>query len=125
MANAINDSIQNKVDMFDYSDSVNKKVEELKKELKPNKKIHLHVKTSSRISAPNIQSVIDQYSQQLIQYRIKEKACVKLMLDGLIYPVHSCEGNISISTDYYTPTTQSLMNSMNFSRLIFDEFLTM
>lgn len=112
---------------YDYKKDVDEMVNKLKKEIseqESNSTLSLIVKFNGDIFANTDEEIIDLMSKKLIQYKIREKAFVKLMSEGLIYPMSICNGMCSVSKRFQKPNSQTT-GTFSFSRIIFDEFIIM
>ncbi|MBN1059357.1 hypothetical protein [Clostridium botulinum] len=112
---------------YDYEKDVDEMVDKFKKEISEqgsNSILRLNVKFDGDISANTDEGIIDLMSKRLIQYRVREKAFVKLMREGLIYPINICNGSCNINKRFQTPDFRTT-GTFSFPRIIFDEFMIM
>lgn len=113
---------------YDYNEKVCQAIEEYKKELNKEKTgyiIYLNAKISREFAGASEEEIAQKVSKEVIEYRIKEKALVKLMAEGVIYPVGTV-GTIdgwerrSVTYAYGSSTSHT---NLNFRRLVFTEFM--
>ena len=123
----IDNMVLERINAYDYKDAVDEMVEKLKEELKEydcNKKLYLNVNLNTNVCGNSDEEIVEIMSERIIEYRIKEKAYFKLMNEGIIYPVSTCDGTCFIHRQYIKPNQQS-SGTITISRLVFNEFMVM
>lgn len=126
MGDFVKEALDRALQFSDYDVRVLVKYESLKRGLISNDILRLSCKIDNRFENISYDELVNSLSNQLINYFISEKAFVKLMREGLIYPVNICEGTFheSINYSYRMSSSQSgeCLRSISFKRMIFNEF---
>ena len=125
----INNEVLNIVNGYDYTKEVIEYVEKLKNELTnmhSNQVIALNCNIIVNYIDTNEDDIINKVSKQIINYRIREKAFVKLMSEGLIYPIRICDGWYKNSERYEIRNGNNkscTTGTFSMRRIVFNEFM--
>ncbi|MCB2292450.1 hypothetical protein LGK95_02705 [Clostridium algoriphilum] len=122
-------NIQNKImeiaNNFDYTSSVTKGINEYREFFK-NEKITniilLNVYLSKEFKFDDEEELAEKVANEVIRYKIKEKIFIKLMSEGIIYPVQSTNGWENIDVKYISESSTE-STTLSFRRLLFDQFM--
>lgn len=121
----IDNKIIEMVNSYDYKNEVDDTTKKLEAELEKcnsNKILHLQPKFDGNVLGSTEDDIANKMAERLINYKIREKAFVKLMTKGLIYPVGSCDGLCSIRVNYQYGN-RTTMGQFQFRRFVFNEFM--
>ena len=116
------------VNSYNYEKEVVEFVSELKETLgkkKSNEILYLDCTFDNRYEGEE-EDIAQKVAEKLINFRIREKAYVTLMAEGLIYPIELCNGDASQKVSY-TVNQQSgtsiTETHITYRRLIFNMFM--
>lgn len=113
------------VNNYDYKNDISEAINEYKKTLsskEPGNIIYLRAKINNQFIGNNEQEISEKVAAQIIKYKINEKALIKLMSEGIIYPIGICDGWEHLSVTYcYRNTVRN--THLDFRRIVFDEFM--
>jgi len=122
-------NVQNKIieiaNDFDYNSEVAKGVNEYReffKNEKLNNIILLNFYVSKEFRFDDEEELAKKVANEVIRYKIKEKIFIKLMSEGIIYPIQSTNGWENIDVKYISrSSTES--TTLSFRRLLFNQFM--
>lgn len=124
-------NIQNKIIEIVNSYSYDEEVSELVKVYKNNSPkegeiINLSIGIDSEFVGNTEEDIANKVANQIIQYRIREKAFIKLMAEGILHPVGIGTGRIDMRVVYRLNSShvrRSTETSLFFPTSIFTSFM--
>lgn len=118
----IHNMIIDKINAYNYDEEVEEYAKALENDLEEGQVINLFPKIDDRFIGNDEEDIAEKVSKQIINYKIIEKAFIKLMSEGKIYPVDFCNGYFhqAVTYQYYPYTTQT---QLDFRRVVFTQFM--
>lgn len=114
-------------DDYNYEKEVEEKAKELKEFLytkKSNYILYLNFGLQKDSYYGNNESeILEQVARDIISYKIMEKAYVKLMSEGIIYPIGISDGRRSAGFSYKIKNCTTTSHIDNMDGLIFNRFM--
>lgn len=93
------------------------------KELGYGEKLYLDSQIDGDVLGKDDQEIIDIMAKRLINYKIREKAFEKLLMEKVIRPVNLCEDSCFITKNFQKYDGTSTAGRFGFRRIIYDEFV--
>lgn len=113
------------VDCYHYDKEVFKAIEEYKRLLEDKKLsyvIHLKGNFQEEYVGDNEEIVAQKVAKDVIKYKIREKTLIKLMAEGVIFPI-STDGGWESHPVRYVVGIMELTTRLDFRRVVFHEFM--
>lgn len=118
----IHNMIIDKINAYNYDKEVEEYAKALENDLEEGKVINLFPKIDNGFIGNDEEDIAEKVSKQIIHYKIREKAIVKLMAKGIIYPVEVGNGFFHQRV-IYQYSTWTIQTYLDFRKVIFSQFM--